>query len=122
MAGLLRITRSSVLEVLGSDYVRTARAKGLMERTVLWRHTFRNSLIPVITAVALLLVGMMNGIVLVETVFGWPGLGRLIVEAVTARDLFLVQALVLLIGSMYLFANFCADVLYGVVDPRVRYS
>jgi peptide/nickel transport system permease protein len=79
-------------------------------------------LIPVVTAVALLLVGMMNGIVLVETVFGWPGLGRLIVEAVTARDLFLVQALVLLIGSMYLLANFCADILYGVVDPRVRYS
>jgi ABC-type dipeptide/oligopeptide/nickel transport system permease component len=121
-AGLLRITRSSVLEVLGSDYVRTARAKGLMERTVLWRHTFRNSLISIVTAIALLVVGLMHGIVLVETVFGWPGLGRLVVEAVTARDLFLVQALVLLFGSMYLSASLAADILYGVVDPRVRYS
>ena len=93
-----------------------------MERTVLWRHTFRNSLINIVTALALLVVGLMHGIVLVETVFGWPGLGRLVVEAVTARDLFLVQALVLLFGCMYLVANLAADILYGVVDPRVRYG
>ena len=78
MAGLLRITRSSVLEVLGSDYIRTARAKGLRERSVLWTHTVRNALITVITSVALLAVGLMNGIVLVEAVFGWPGLGQLL--------------------------------------------
>lgn len=119
MAGLLRITRSSVLEVLGSDYIRTARAKGLHERVVLWRHTVRNALITIITALALLMVGMLNGIVLVETVFGWPGLGRLAVSAVTSRDLFLVQAIVLLIGAMYLVANLVADILYGVVDPRI---
>ena len=121
MAGLLRLTRSSVLEVLGSDFVRTARAKGLPSRLVLWRHTFRNALIPIITAVALLIVTMMNGIVLVETVFGWGGIGRLLVQSVLQRDLFLVQALVLMIGCMFLVANFAADILYSVVDPRVKY-
>ena len=120
MAGLLRITRSSVLEVLGSDYIRTARAKGLHERVVLWRHTVRNALITVITAIALLMVGMLNGIVLVETVFGWPGMGRLAVTAVGNRDLFLIQGIVLMIGVMYLTANFLADILYSLVDPRVR--
>jgi peptide/nickel transport system permease protein len=120
MAGLLRITRSSVLEVLGSDYIRTARAKGLHERIVLWRHTVRNALITIITALALLMVGMLNGIVLVETVFGWPGLGRLAVSAVTARDLFLVQGIVLLIGVMYLCANLIADIMYALVDPRIK--
>ena len=120
MAGLLRITRSSVLEVLGSDYIRTARAKGMHERVVLWRHTVRNALITIITALALLMVGMLNGIVLVETVFGWPGLGRLAVSAVTARDLFLVQGIVLLIGVMYLCANLVADIMYALVDPRIK--
>ena len=120
MAGLLRITRSSVLEVLGSDYIRTARAKGLRERSVLWRHTVRNSLITVITSVALLAVGLMNGIVLVETVFGWPGLGQLLAGSVLNRDLFVVQGLTLLIGVAFLVANFLADILYSVVDPRIR--
>ena len=121
MAGLLRLTRSSLLEILGSDFVRTARAKGLPGRLVLWRHTFRNALIPIITAVALLMVGMLNGIVLVETVFGWGGIGRLLVSAVFSRDLFLVQGLVMMIGSMFLVASFLADVLYSVVDPRVKF-
>ncbi len=122
LAGLLRITRSSVLEVLGSDYIRTARAKGLMERSVLWRHTLKNALIPPITSVALLGVGMLNGIVLVEIVFGWPGLGIMAVSSVLARDLFLIQGITLLFGALYLFANFLADVAYSVVDPRVRYE
>ena len=120
MAGLLRITRSSVLEVLGSDYIRTARAKGLRERNVLWGHTVRNSLITVITSVALLSAGLMNGIVLVETVFGWPGLGQLFALAVLSRDLFLVQGMTLLIGTGFLVANFLADILYSIVDPRIR--
>ena len=120
MAGLLRITRSSVLEIIGSDFVRTAYAKGLPGRLVLWRHTFRNALIPIITTVALLVVSMMNGIVLVETVFGWGGIGRLLVTAVQGRDLFLVQGLVLIIGIMFLVANLLADVLYSMVDPRVK--
>jgi len=122
LAGLLRITRSSVLEVLGSDYIRTARAKGLMERSVLWRHTLKNALIPVITNVALLAVGLLNGIVLVEVVFGWPGLGRMAVSAVLSRDLFLIQGITLLFGAMFLVANFLADVAYSIVDPRVRYD
>lgn len=120
MAGLLRITRSSVLEVLGSDYIRTARAKGLRESNVLWRHIVRNSLITVITSVALLAVGMLNGIVLVETVFGWPGLGQLLAASVMSRDLFVVQGIAMLIGSAFLLTNFLADILYGVVDPRIR--
>ena len=120
MAGLLRITRSSVLEVLGSDYIRTARAKGLQERTVLWRHTVRNSLITVITSVALLAVGMMSGIVLVETVFGWPGLGQLFASSVLARDLFAVQGMTMLVGVAFLTMNFLADILYSIVDPRIR--
>ena len=120
MAGLLRITRSSVLEVLGSDYIRTARAKGLQERTVLWRHTVRNSLITVITSVALLAVGMMSGIVLVETVFGWPGLGQLFASSVLARDLFVVQGMTMLVGIAFLTMNFLADILYSIVDPRIR--
>ena len=120
MAGLLRITRSSVLEVLGSDYIRTARAKGLPNRLVLWRHTVRNAQITIITTLALMFVGMLNGIVLVETVFGWGGLGRLAVQSVTSRDLFLIQGITLLFGSMYLIANFLADVAYSLVDPRIR--
>ena len=122
MAGMLRLTRSSVLEVIGSDFVRTARAKGLPGRQVLWRHTVRNALIPIITATALLIVSMMNGIVLVEAVFGWGGIGRLLVTAVGSRDLFLVQGLTMIIGSMFLLANFLADVLYSVVDPRVKFQ
>ena len=120
MAGLLRITRSSVLEVLGSDYIRTARAKGLPNRLVLWRHSVRNAQITIITTLALMFVGMLNGIVLVETVFGWGGLGRLAVQSVTSRDLFLIQGITLLFGSMYLIANFLADVAYSLVDPRIR--
>ena len=122
MAGMLRLTRSSVLEVIGSDFVRTAQAKGLPVRMVLWRHTFRNALIPIITATALLIVSLMNGIVLVEAVFGWGGIGRLLVTAVGAKDLFLVQGLTMMIGSMFLLANFLADLLYSVVDPRVKYG
>ncbi len=120
MAGLLRITRSSVLEVLGSDYIRTARAKGLSERSVLWRHTVRNSLITIVTSVALLAVGLMNGIVLVESVFGWPGLGQLFASSVLARDLFVVQGMAMLVGVMFLVANLLADIMYSVVDPRIR--
>ena len=111
-----------MLEVLGSDYIRTARAKGLMERQVLWRHTLKNALIAPITSVALLGVGMLNGIVLVEIVFGWPGLGIMAVSSVLARDLFLIQGITLLFGALYLLANFLADVAYSIVDPRVRYE
>jgi peptide/nickel transport system permease protein len=87
---------------------------------VLWRHIVRNSLITVITSVALLAVGMLNGMVLVETVFGWPGLGQLLAASVMSRDLFVVQGLAMLIGSAFLLTNFLADILYGVVDPRIR--
>ena len=120
LAGVLRITRSSMLEVIGSDYVRTANAKGLYPRTVIWTHAFRNALIPVITFVALLMGGMLNGLVLVEVIFAWPGLGQATVEAVSRRDFALLQGLVILIMVMYLMINFLVDVLYAVVDPRIR--
>ncbi len=122
LAGVLRITRSSMLEVIGSDYVRTAYAKGLHPRTVTWTHAFRNALIPVITFIALLMGGMLNGFVLVEVVFAWPGLGQATVEAVTTRDFPLLQGLVVLIMVIYLSINFLVDMLYAVVDPRVRYE
>ena len=120
MAVLLRVTRSAVLEVLASDYVRTARAKGLLEITVLSRHAVRNALITVVTATALLMAELLGGIVMVETVFGWPGMGRLLVQAVFRRDLFLLQGIVMLVGSLFLVANFMADVAYHLLDPRLR--
>ena len=120
MAGLLRITRSSMLEVFYSDYIRTARAKGLAEGLVIWRHAFRNALIPIVTFTALLLAGMLNGFVIVEVVFAWPGLGLLTVEAVQGRDFPVLQALIVMIMTMYLVINFLVDVLYGFVDPRIK--
>ena len=120
LAGVLRITRSSMLEVIGSDYVRTARAKGLSPSSVIWTHAFRNALIPVITFTALLMGGMLNGFVLVEVIFAWPGLGQATVESVGRRDFPLLQGLVIFIMVMYLTINFLADLLYAVVDPRVR--
>ena len=103
-AVLTRVTRSAVLEIMASDYVRTARAKGLQEITVLSRHAVRNALITVVTAVALVIAELLGGIVMVETVFGWPGMGRLLVESVYRGDLFLIQGIVMLAGSLILLA------------------
>ena len=120
MAGLLRITRSSMLEVLSSDYVRTARAKGLKGSTVLWVHSFRNALIPIVTSVALLAAGMLTGITLVEVIFAWPGVGEYAVSAALGQDVFAIQAVVLFTAALFVTANFLADVAYAVVDPRIR--
>lgn len=122
MAGMLRITRSSMLEVIGSDYVRTARAKGLRERAVIWRHAFRNALIPIVTSAALLLGGLLNGVTLVEVVFAWPGLGLTTLEATLTRDLPVIQGMVLFIMAIYIAVNYLADMLYVVVDPRIKFS
>ena len=120
-AGLMRVTRSSMLEVLGSDYIRTARSKGLRERVVIGRHALRNALIPMVTFGGLVLAGLINGSVIVEEVFGWPGLGRLSVEAVRSRDLPVMQVVILLIAGLYIGANLAVDVLYAFIDPRIRY-
>ncbi len=117
---LTRVTRSAVLEAMTSDYVRTARAKGLPERAVLLRHALRSSLITVITATALVSADLLAGVVMVETVFGWPGMGRLAVRAMVIRDLFLLQGVILIVGSVLLTANFAADVGYRLLDPRLR--
>ena len=117
-----RMTRSSVLEVLRDDYVRTARAKGLRETVVIVRHALRNSLLPVITVISLEFAFLFGGLVVTEQVFNVNGLGKLLVDAVAQRDYTLVQALVLLFSFVFVFVNFIVDVLYGVLDPRIRYG
>ena len=121
-APLLRYVRTSMLEVLNSDYIRTARAKGLIARAVLLRHGLRNALPPVITVVALLLPDVVGGAIITEQVFSWPGMGLLAVRAAQDRDPSLMMAIVLMVGAAVLGSNLLADVAYGVADPRVRYD
>jgi peptide/nickel transport system permease protein len=109
-----------VLEVLEEDYIRTARAKGLTEAAVLWRHALRNAWLPVLTLVGLQLGGLLGGAVITETVFAWPGVGSLLVEAIQSRDYPVVQACVLLISLVYVLVNTLTDLVYLWVDPRVR--
>jgi ABC-type dipeptide/oligopeptide/nickel transport system permease component len=120
-AVLARITRSSMLEVLRHEYIRTARSKGLAERLVVYRHALRNALIPVFTIVGLQFGGQLAGAVIVESVFARPGLGRLAVNAILARDFPVVQGIVLVVALMYVFVNLTVDVLYAGLDPRIRY-
>jgi ABC-type dipeptide/oligopeptide/nickel transport system permease component len=119
---IARMTRSSMLEVLGQDYVRTARSKGLAEPTVLRRHALRSALIPVVTVVGLQLGGLLGGAVLTETVFAWPGLGRLAVGAIYSRDIPLVQGAVLFTAVVFVLVNLAVDLLYALLDPRIRYD
>ncbi|MGI6358287.1 MAG: ABC transporter permease [Bacillota bacterium] len=121
-ASLMRMVRTSMLEVLKEDYVRTARAKGLKERIVLVRHGLRNALIPIITVLGTWLAFMIVGTVIVETIFAWPGIGRLLTTALMQRDFFLVQAIILMMSVAVVAANLLVDVLYAWVDPRVRLS
>lgn len=118
-ARLARLTRSTMLEVLRLDFVRTARAKGLREGRVVMRHAFRNALIPVVTVLGLEIAGLIGGAVITETVFAWPGVGRLSVDAILARDYPVVQAVVLLISTLFVSINLGVDLLYGVLDPRI---
>jgi peptide/nickel transport system permease protein len=121
-AGVARYTRGQMLEVIRQDYIRTARAKGLPERTVIAKHALRNSLIPVITLLGLYLPFLFSGAVFVEYIFGWPGMGRVIVEAITQRDYPVVMATGFLFVVMVVLGNLVADVLYAVADPRIRYD
>jgi peptide/nickel transport system permease protein len=122
MAVLARLTRSSILEVIREDYVRTARAKGLKQRVVTYRHVLRNSLIPVVTVIGLQFAGMLGGTVFIESVFARPGIGRFAVNAIAARDYPQVQGVVLFAATIYVVFNLAVDVLYGVLDPRIRYD
>ncbi len=121
-AAHMRLTRSSMLEVLGSEYVKLARLKGLPEALVIAKHAFKNALIPVLTLAGINLVIMVNVAIVVETVFAWPGVGRLLFEGISFRDFPVVQATVILGGVMIVVVNLIVDVLYAVIDPRIRYE
>jgi peptide/nickel transport system permease protein len=122
MAIIARMTRSSMLEVLGLDYVRTARAKGLPTARVVAKHALRNALIPVVTVGGLQFGQLLSGAVLTETVFAWPGIGRLLVDSIRARDYPVVQGSVLLIAVTFILINIAVDLIYGFIDPRIRYD
>jgi len=122
MALTMRLVRSGMLDALGEDYIRTARAKGLAERRVVMRHGVMNMLIPVVTVLGLQLGALLGGAVVTETVFSWPGLGSLAIEAISSRDYPVVQAVVLVVSFVYVFLNLGVDVLYALLDPRIRYA
>ncbi len=122
MAILARMTRATMLEVLRQDYVRTARAKGLRERAVVFGHALRNALIPVVTIMGLQFGILLSGAVLTETVFAWPGIGRLLVDSISYRDYPMVQGIILFIAVGFTFVNLAVDILYAFLDPRIRYA
>jgi len=117
---LTRMVRTSMLEELGQDYIRTARAKGLPERTIVYRHALRNAMIPVLTVVGLQFGALLAGAIVTETIFSWPGIGRLTIQAISNRDYYLVQGCILAIGLTYVVVNFLTDFLYSAVNPRIR--
>ena len=121
-ARLSRLTRSSMLEVMNTPYIRTARAKGLSERVIIIRHGLKNAAIPLLTIVSLEIGALLGGAIIIETVFSWPGLGRLVVQAVFARDFPLVQAAVFFIATIFILINLVTDLLYAVIDPRIQYQ
>lgn len=122
MGSWLRYMRSSMLEVKSQDYVRTARAKGLPERTVIYKHAFRNAIIPIITLIGLSLPNVVSGAMITETVFAIPGIGRLTYQAVMHQDVFVAMALIMIFAFLTVIGNFLADIFYAVADPRIRYS
>ncbi len=120
LAIIARITRSAMLEVLNQDYIRTARAKGLAERPVIFTHALRNALLPVITIIGLQLGTLLSGAVLTETIYSWPGIGKWLFDSIVARDYPIVQSVTLIIALIYIIINFVVDILYALVDPRIR--
>ncbi|NLG95318.1 MAG: ABC transporter permease [Acetomicrobium flavidum] len=119
---IARLTRSCMLEVMTQDYIRTARAKGLHERAVVMRHALKNALIPVVTIVGTEVADLLSGAVLTETIFAWPGVGRLAVEALVARDFPMIRGTVIFMAVIFLVANLIVDISYGFIDPRIRYD
>jgi len=120
LAILVRLTRSGLLEVVHEGYVQTARAKGLLESTVILSHALRNALIPIVTVVGLQFGALLGGTVIVETVFAWPGVGRLLIDSIGRRDYGVVQAAILLVATIFVGINLLVDLIYGFLDPRVR--
>lgn len=122
-AGIIaRMTRSSMLDVLQQDYITTAVAKGLRQKLVIYRHALRNALIPTVTVIGLQFGYMLAGAVLTESVFSWPGIGRLLVDSIMGRDYPVVQTALLVIALIFVLANLVVDVLYALLDPRIRYN
>lgn len=122
VALIARMTRSSMLEVLGHDYVRTARAKGISERRVVFHHALKNAFIPVLTVIGLQFGALLGGAVLTESVFGWPGLGLLLLDSISARDYPTVQGVVLVFATIFILLNVLVDILYAYLDPRIHYA
>jgi dipeptide transport system permease protein len=120
MAVIARMTRSSMLEVLGEDYIRTAKSKGLSEKVIVVKHALRNALVPIITVIGLMFGSLITGAILTETIFSWPGIGKWIVASVTSRDYPVIQGGILLIGTMIVILNIIVDLSYGLVNPRIR--
>jgi peptide/nickel transport system permease protein len=121
-ASIARLTRSAMLDVMSKDYIRTARSKGLNEGQVLIRHAAKNFAIPIITVLGIEMGALLGGAVVVETVFAWPGMGRLVIQAINTRDYPVVQAAVFLLASGFVLTNTIVDILYGIIDPRIRYT
>ena len=120
LAVIARITRSSMLEVIGEDYIRTARAKGLANARVIGLHALRNALIPVVTVIGLVFGSILTGAILTETIFSWPGIGKWLVKSVTSRDYPVIQGGILIIAAMIVALNMAVDLLYAVINPRIR--
>lgn len=120
MAIVARMTRSTMIDELGQDYVRTVRAKGVGERIVIYKHALRNAFVPILTVIGLQFGTLLGGAVLTETVFAWPGIGRLLVDSISARDYPMVQGIIFVFAAMFIVVNVITDLLYTVVDPRVR--
>jgi peptide/nickel transport system permease protein len=121
-ARITRLTRSGMLEVLGQDYIRTARAKGVSEQPVVWKHALKNASIPIVTIVGIELGTLLGGSVITETIFAWPGVGRLSVQAIFNRDYPVVQAAVFILASTFVVVNFLVDLAYTWLDPRIRFQ
>jgi ABC-type dipeptide/oligopeptide/nickel transport system permease component len=122
LPGMMRLVRSSMMDVLDSEYVKLARIKGLPERIVIWKHAMRNALIAPLTVAGMLLAGLITGAVIIETVFSWPGIGWILVEGVLARDFPLVQAITIMVAVLVLGVNLLVDITYAYIDPRIRYQ
>ncbi len=122
LPGMLRLVRSSMLDVLDSEYIKLARIKGLPENMVIWKHALRNALIAPLTTAGMLFAGLINGAVIIENVFGWPGVGRLSIEAVTGRDFPIIQGITMLVAVFVLMVNLFIDITYAWVDPQIRYQ
>ena len=122
VAGMMRLLRSGMLEVLDSEYVKLARVKGVVEHRVIWVHALRNALIPVVTFAGIYFAILVTTAIVVETVFAWPGLGRLAYDGITSRDFPVIQAVVLVTAVIVALVNLCVDLLYAVIDPRIRYA